>query len=217
MGHASQTHQSPWNRVSKCISPSSAQAHHWPMSLHSTQTQLRHQMCHCGRRMQIGISRLLYSMPNSSAPARHAHRALVTGMALGLQGTCVRGRRGLKSLAHNGGHWAGRGKPQRNAQGNAHPAAPVSRTRGPILVRTRPQRGGVYPPPPSTDPNIVVQNNGFCGRRRFCFRHTAGGNFFVRPYVSVLKILRILWRLQKWLKSTKKVFDPDPTSGSDLG
>ena len=96
---------------------------------------------------------------------------------------------------------------------------PPPTPRGPILVRTRPQGGGVTPPP-STDPKMVVQNNGSCGRqkrRRFCFRHTAGGNFFVRPYVSVLKILRILWRIQKWLKSTKKDFDPDPTSGSDLG
>ena len=93
-------------------------------------------------------------------------------------------------------------------------------------------KGGGYPPPsafvcflirshpPSTDPKMVVRNNGFCGRRRhrrFCFRHMAGGNFFVRPYVSILKILRILWRIQKWLKSTKKGFDPDPASGSELG
>ena len=68
-----------------------------------------------------------------------------------------------------------------------------------------------------TDPKIVVWNNRFCGRRRFCFRHTAGGNFFVRPYVSPLKILRILWRVQKWMKNTKKDFDPDPTSRSDPG
>ena len=40
---------------------------------------------------------------------------------------------------------------------------------------------------------------------------------FVQPYASILKMLRILWRFQKWLKSTKKDFDPDPTSGSDLG
>ena len=76
------------------------------------------------------------------------------------------------------------------------------------------------PPPPFTDPKMVVQNNGFCGcrrRQRFCFRHTAGGNFFVPPYVSILKILRILWRIQKWLKSAKKDFDPDPTFGPDLG
>ena len=31
----------------------------------------------------------------------------------------------------------------------------------------------------STDPKMVLQNNGFCGRWRFCFRHTAGGIFFV--------------------------------------
>ena len=41
--------------------------------------------------------------------------------------------------------------------------------------------------------------------------------FVKRPYVSVFKILRISWRFQKWLKSTKKDFDPDPASGSDLG
>ena len=38
-----------------------------------------------------------------------------------------------------------------------------------------PKGGGGTPPPP-TDPKMVVQNNGFCGRWRFCFRHTAGGN-----------------------------------------
>ena len=37
------------------------------------------------------------------------------------------------------------------------------------------------------------------------FQPYGRGNFFVRPYVSVLKILRILWRIQNWLKSTKKV------------
>ena len=73
------------------------------------------------------------------------------------------------------------------------------------------------PPPPSADPKMVVQNNGFCGLWRFCFRHTAGGIFFVRPYVCTLKILRILWRIQKWLKSAKKDFDPEPTSGLNLG
>ena len=70
----------------------------------------------------------------------------------------------------------------------------------------------------STDPKIVARNNVLCRCRRrwrFCFRHTAGGNFFVPPYVSVLKILRISWRIQ-WLKSTKKDFDPDPASRSDL-
>ena len=88
---------------------------------------------------------------------------------------------------------------------------------GPLLVETRPQRGGGGG---SMDPKIVVRNNVLCRRqrrRRFCLRHRAGGNFFVRPYVSELKILRISWRIQKWLKSTKKDFDPDPASGSDLG
>ena len=83
-----------------------------------------------------------------------------------------------------------------------------------------PKGGGAPPPPPSTDPKIVVRNNVLCRRRRrrrFCFRYRAGGNFFVRPYVSVLKILRISWKIQKWLKSPKKDFDPDPASGSDLG
>ena len=69
-------------------------------------------------------------------------------------------------------------------------------------------KGGGGPPPPSTDPKIVARNKVLCRRRRrrrFCFRHTAGGIFLVPPYVSILKILRILWRIQKWLKSTKKV------------
>ena len=68
--------------------------------------------------------------------------------------------------------------------------------------------GGAPPPPPSTDPKIVARNNVLCRRqrrRRFCFRHTAGGNFFVPPHVSILKILRILWRIQKWLKTTKRL------------
>ena len=67
---------------------------------------------------------------------------------------------------------------------------------------------------------IVARNNVLCRRqrrRRFCFRHTAGGNFFVRPYMFVLKILRISWRIEKWLKGTKKDFDPDPASRSGLG
>ena len=83
-----------------------------------------------------------------------------------------------------------------------------SGARGALLVRTRPQRGGGGTPPPSTDPKIVARNKVLCRRRRrrrFCFRHTAGGIFLVPPYVSILKILRILWRIQKWLKSTKKV------------
>ena len=52
-------------------------------------------------------------------------------------------------------------------------------------------RGG--DPSPSTDLKMVVWVNGFCGCRRcrrFCFRHTAEGNFFVLPDVSILKMLR---------------------------
>ena len=33
----------------------------------------------------------------------------------------------------------------------------------------------------------------------------------------VPKILGILWRIQKWMKNTKKDSDPDPTSGLDPG
>ena len=57
-------------------------------------------------------------------------------------------------------------------------------------------KGGGGTPPPSTDPKIVARNKVLCRRqrrRRFCFRHTAGGIFLVPPYVSILKILRILW------------------------
>ena len=75
-------------------------------------------------------------------------------------------------------------------------------------------KGGGGPPPPLQTPKWLYRTMGFVGAS---FRHTAGGNFFVRPYVSILKILRILWRIQKWRKSTKKDFDPDPASGSDLG
>ena len=88
---------------------------------------------------------------------------------------------------------------------NRQPPCPDT-TRGLALAGTRPQRGGGGGnPPPSTDPKIVARNSVLCRRRRrrrFCFRHTAGGNFFVSPYVSILKILRFLWRIQKWLKST---------------
>ena len=69
------------------------------------------------------------------------------------------------------------------------------------------------------DPKMVVRNNGFCGRRRhrrFWFRHTAGRNFFARPYVSIPKILRILWRIPKWMKNTKKDFHPDLDPGRTL-
>ena len=42
------------------------------------------------------------------------------------------------------------------------------------------------------------------------------GNFFL-PYVSILKILRILWRIQKCLENTENFLTPDLTCGSDLG
>ena len=32
-----------------------------------------------------------------------------------------------------------------------------------MLVRTPTPKGGGVPPPPSTDPKMVVQINGFCG------------------------------------------------------
>ena len=41
--------------------------------------------------------------------------------------------------------------------------------------------------------------------------------YFFSPYVSTLKILRILWRIQKILKNTEIFLTPDLTSGSDLG
>ena len=46
--------------------------------------------------------------------------------------------------------------------------------RGLLLVH----KGGVTPPS-FYRPKMVVRKNGFCGRWRFCFTHTAGGNFFV--------------------------------------
>ena len=51
-----------------------------------------------------------------------------------------------------------------------------------------------------------------------CFLGTRQGEtFFVRFYLSAPKILRILWRVQKWPKSTKKDFDPDAASAPDPG
>ena len=67
----------------------------------------------------------------------------------------------------------------------------------------------------STDPKIVARNNVLCRRWRFCFRHTAGGKFFVRPYVFVLKILS--GEFKNGSKAQKKDFDPVPASRSDLG
>ena len=38
-----------------------------------------------------------------------------------------------------------------------------------------------------------------------------------QAHASILKILRILWRIQTCLKNTEKFLTPDLTSGSDLG
>ena len=60
----------------------------------------------------------------------------------------------------------------------------------------------------STDPKMIVWVNGFCGHqrcRRFCFGHMAGGELLFSPHVSILKMLRILWKIQKWVKNTKKI------------
>ena len=88
-----------------------------------------------------------------------------------------------------GGLGGGSGKGLKTEPSISYPPPPPKhrgvQARRVLLVRTRPQRGGGRTPPPSTDPNMVVWNNGVCGRRRFCFRHAAGGNFFVRPYVSI--------------------------------
>ena len=44
-----------------------------------------------------------------------------------------------------------------------------------------------------------------------------GEIFLFDPMCLYSKYSELLWRIQKWLKSTKKDFDPDPASGSDLG
>ena len=49
----------------------------------------------------------------------------------------------------------------------------------------------------------------------FFFALPEGVIFF--PCVSILKILRILWRIQKCLKNTENFLTPDLTSGFDLG
>ena len=58
---------------------------------------------------------------------------------------------------------------------------------------------------------------GVCNFREGVPSASPKGWGLVQPNVSILKILRILWRIQKWMKNTKKDFDPDPTSGLDLG
>ena len=114
----------------------------------------------------------------------------------------LRGPRTLSPSTEGQGGVGGRTEGQSSSHGGGSPA------------RTRPQgRGGGHPQPdgmshrgvtpPSTDLKLVVWVSGFCGRRRqgrLCFRHTAGGHSFVLPKVSVLKILRTLWRVRRWVK-----------------
>ena len=63
----------------------------------------------------------------------------------------------------------------------------------------------------STDPKMIAWVNGFCGHQRrkvfFVFGHTAGGKLLFSPHVFILKMLRILWRIQKLVKDTKKDYD----------
>ena len=80
-------------------------------------------------------------------------------------------------------------------------ASACTSPRGVLLVGTRPQRGG-GPPPPLWTPILSHGTMCFVGAGDFVLGIRQGEFFFVRPYVSLLKILRILWRIQKWLKST---------------
>ena len=57
------------------------------------------------------------------------------------------------------GHWVGGG----GSRGSVTPPTPTAR--GPILVRTRPQRGGVPPPPPLQTPKWLYRTMGFVGAR----------------------------------------------------
>ena len=78
-------------------------------------------------------------------------------------------------------------------------------------------RGG---PPPLQTPKWLYGTMGFVGvggAGDFVLGIRQGEIFLFDPCVSILKILRILWRIQKWMKNTKTDFDPDPTSGLDLG
>ena len=97
-------------------------------------------------------------------------------------------------------------------------------------IRLKQHQGGVriqtpsplQTPPPSRPPKVfepvLLQ---FAISRKSAGAEGAEKNFGLLregglPYVSILKMLRILWRIQKWMK-TKKYLTPDLTSGSDLG
>ena len=90
-------------------------------------------------------------------------------------------------------------------------------SRGPILVRTRPQRRGGTPPPSLQTPQWLYRTMGFVGAGDFVLGIWQGEIFLFDPICLYSRYSEFLWRVQKWLKSTKKDFDPDPASGSDLG
>ena len=79
------------------------------------------------------------------------------------------------------------------------------------------------PPPPPPDPPKFSNPSfsRFWGKvlapkaPKFFFGLLRGQFFFALG--SILKILRILWRIQNWMKNTKRILTPDLTSGSDLG
>ena len=65
---------------------------------------------------------------------------------------------------------------------------------------------------------MVVRNNGFVGARDFVLRIRQGEVFLFDPKCLYSKYSEFCGEFKKWMKNTKKKdFDPDPTSGSDLG
>ena len=70
----------------------------------------------------------------------------------------------------------------------------------------RPQR-----PPPPPPPKVAQKCRPSVPKaRERNFVATGGGNNAFSPHVSVLEILRILWRIQSSMKVTEKNFDPPP-------
>ena len=61
---------------------------------------------------------------------------------------------------------------------------------------------------------ILGESVGAEGAEKFFFGLLTG--YFVLPSVSILKILRIWWRIHKWVKNTQKILTPDLTSGRTL-
>ena len=70
------------------------------------------------------------------------------------------------------------------------------------------------PPPPPLHLQFEILGESV-GAEIF-FLPSAGGYFFL-PHVSIPKILKILWSIQKWVKNTEKILNPDLTPRSDLG